>query len=131
LKKDINIKYPLKEDEKSKITVKYDIKTGLIAPLRKDENVGNVRILLDGTVVAHVEYHLPQNIDRKTFNLILLGLLGIIVVSCLLTPFMPHDPLSLKNGYSLIWLHIMYMIGAYLHKYNKKGCLFNIGNLFI
>ena len=59
-----------------------------------------------------------QNIDKKTFELLLLGFGSILLISGLLAPIMPRDPFVLDDGYSLIWLCMMYLAGAYIHKYD-------------
>lgn len=65
LSKDIKLKYPIKEDEISKLKFKYNIKPNLVAPLRKNESVGNVEISLNGDIIGEVNYLLPDNIERK------------------------------------------------------------------
>ncbi|MBQ9313654.1 MAG: D-alanyl-D-alanine carboxypeptidase [Clostridia bacterium] len=68
LSKDLNLMYPLKENEKEKVEVEYDLKTNLTAPLFKGENVGTVKIKLDGGIINQIEYTLPQNINRKSWQ---------------------------------------------------------------
>lgn len=55
-----------------------------------------------------------DNISQQTYKKFLLLLLfGIGCMDCLL----PTDAFSLNNGYSFIWLMVMYLFGAYIRKY--------------
>lgn len=54
-----------------------------------------------------------NNCDKKYFKNILLMLVIIIICS-----FKYQDVFLLNNGYSTLWLIILYIIGAYIKKYN-------------
>lgn len=68
LSENMNIPYPLKNSEKDAITIKYDIDNSLVAPLKKGETVGKVKILLNGIEISLVEYKLPEDINRKSWQ---------------------------------------------------------------
>lgn len=55
-----------------------------------------------------------QHISKKTFDIMLLGL---FIFSSILSSFLLQDPLVLDSGYSTLWLCILYITGAYIHKY--------------
>lgn len=65
LRKNVDFKYPLKEDESDKIAVRYDIKSNLQAPLFKGEKIATANIYLDGVRIGEIDYTLPENIYRK------------------------------------------------------------------
>jgi surface polysaccharide O-acyltransferase-like enzyme len=56
-----------------------------------------------------------QNISKPSFDLTLVGLFVVFVL--IATPLL-HDPLVLNVGYSAIWLCLLYVVGAYMHKYD-------------
>lgn len=66
--KEMNLLYPIKDTEKDKITFQYDIPKNLVAPLKKGEMIGTVRVLLDGVEIKKAEYYLPEDINRKTWR---------------------------------------------------------------
>ena len=68
LSKNIDLKYPLKAKEKESLVVKYNIKSGLVAPLPKGEIIAITEIMLNGTTIAKINYSLPENINRKTWK---------------------------------------------------------------
>lgn len=55
--------------------------------------------------------HISQQTYKKFLLLLLLGV-------CCLDCFFPRDPFNLNNGYSAIWLIIVYLFGAYIRKYD-------------
>jgi len=57
---------------------------------------------------------LIENIDKKNFNYLLLVLLVLnSILSCI-----PNVTVILNSGYSVIWFINLYLIGAYINKYN-------------
>lgn len=68
LSKETSMLFPLKESEKSQISVDYDIESSLVAPLKKGEVVGRVKIFLDQTEISAIEYVLPEDINRKSWQ---------------------------------------------------------------
>lgn len=68
LSKDIDFKYPLKDDEISKIQVKYNVLSDLVAPVNKGELVGTTEIFFDNIKIGEIEYTLPENIERKNWK---------------------------------------------------------------
>ena len=71
LSKNFKLFYPLKEDEIQKLTVEYNIKQNLVAPIQKAENVGNTKVKLDGIVIKQIDYIIPKNIPRKSWRVYL------------------------------------------------------------
>lgn len=80
-----------------------------------------------------------ERMDKKTFSLILISVFVFLI--CPPIPF-HTDPYFLIGGYSMIWLIILYLFGAYIRKYNfgqnigiTKGLigygLFNVITFFI
>lgn len=59
------------------------------------------------------------NIDRKILKRLLISCLCLFTV---LPTVLYKDSFYFKNGYSMIWLMILYLFGAYFHKY-KINCL--------
>lgn len=58
-----------------------------------------------------------HNLSQKMFrSFLIIVLIGIGVFDCI----MPIDALVLNNGYSPIWLIILYLFGAYIKKYDLK-----------
>ena len=58
-----------------------------------------------------------NNISKKTFEKFLLVILvGVCIVDCVI----PKDPFVFNNGYSVIWLMLLYFFGAYIRKYDLK-----------
>ena len=45
-------------------------------------------------------------------------LFSLFFVFCVISTPLLHDPLVLSRGYSTLWLSILYIVGAYIHKYN-------------
>lgn len=68
LNKDFSLFYPLKKEEQDKIFVEYDIKSKLVAPLKKGETIGYATIELDGITLKQVTYTLPEDINRKSWK---------------------------------------------------------------
>lgn len=68
LTKDINLKYPLKEDEISKIRVKYNAQSNLVAPVEKGKVVATTEIFLDSVKIGEIIYSLPEKIERKDWK---------------------------------------------------------------
>ncbi len=68
LSKKFEIIYPLKDEELSKIEVKYHIKSDLNAPLEEGEEIGYAEIFLDNVKIKEVNYILPQKIERKNWK---------------------------------------------------------------
>ena len=66
--KDINLKYPLKDDEISNIQVKYNIMPNLVAPLKMGTKVADIEIFLEGTKICEINYELPTNIEKKDWK---------------------------------------------------------------
>ncbi len=56
-----------------------------------------------------------NNISQQTYKKILLLILFVI---CCIDCVLPIDAFTLNNGYSAIWLMIVYLFGAYIRKYN-------------
>lgn len=63
---------------------------------------------------------LPQNVLRNS-------LVSIFILMCLIQTVIRKDPYGLGNGYSMIWLAILYLAGGYTSKYVKirssKKCI--------
>lgn len=58
-----------------------------------------------------------KNISRNMFNkFILVILFAICVIDCI----MPMDAFLFNNGYSPIWLMVLYLFGAYIKTFNIK-----------
>ena len=58
-----------------------------------------------------------NNISQTTFEKFLLVILiGVCVFDC----GVPGDPFVINNGYSVIWLMLLYFFGAYIRKYDLK-----------
>ena len=55
------------------------------------------------------------HIEKKAYDILLLSMFALY---CFFGYFSLHDAYSLSSGYSMIWLCILYLLGAYLHKYN-------------
>lgn len=55
-----------------------------------------------------------NNISQQTYKKVLLLILFVI---CYIDCVLPIDAFSLNNGYSAIWLMIVYLFGAYIRKY--------------
>lgn len=53
--------------------------------------------------------------DKKLLGTVLLT---VFVLLCTLPAFLRSDPYLLGGGYTTIWLVIMYLTGAYVHKYD-------------
>lgn len=68
LSKDIDFKYPLKDDEISKIQVKYNVLSNLVAPVNKGEVIATTEIFLDSVKIGEIQYVLPENIERKDWK---------------------------------------------------------------
>jgi len=66
--KDESVLYLLKDSEIEKMTVEYDMKSNLIAPLRKGEHIATITVKVDGVTIKQIDYHLPEDINRKTWN---------------------------------------------------------------
>lgn len=69
-----------------------------------------------------------EKVDRKTFSLILLSIFILLVF---IPVFVNTDPYIMNEGYSMIWLIILYLLGSYIRKYSiaekitaKKSFLF-------
>lgn len=56
-----------------------------------------------------------NNISQQTYKKVLLLILFVI---CCIYCVIPIDAFSLNNGYSAIWLMIVYLFGAYIRKYD-------------
>lgn len=64
---------------------------------------------------------------RKNMYTMLIVFFLFFIVIC--TTLWPHDAYKLEGGYSMVWLAMMYMLGAYLNKYDilkkiniERGC---------
>ena len=54
-------------------------------------------------------------ISQKYYRkLLIVILIGVCTISCLL----PIDAFTLNNGYSMLWLNVVYLFGAYIRKYD-------------
>jgi surface polysaccharide O-acyltransferase-like enzyme len=58
-----------------------------------------------------------NRISKETFGKLLIV---ILIVVCCIDCVIPTDAFILNNGYSPIWLMIVYLFGAYLKKYDIK-----------
>ena len=58
-----------------------------------------------------------HNISKKLFEKILLV---ILIAVCIIDCGDPKDPFVLSDGYSPIWLMILYLFGGYIRKYDVK-----------
>jgi len=56
-----------------------------------------------------------NNISQQTYKKVLLLILFVI---CCIDCVLPIDAFTLNNGYSAIWLVIVYLFGAYIRKYD-------------
>ena len=56
-----------------------------------------------------------NNISQQTYKKVLLVILLLI---CCIDCVIPIDAFSLNNGYSVIWLMMVYLFGAYIRKYD-------------
>lgn len=56
-----------------------------------------------------------NNISQQTYKKVLLLILFAV---CFIDCIVPTDAFTLNNGYSAIWLMIVYLFGAYIRKYN-------------
>jgi surface polysaccharide O-acyltransferase-like enzyme len=56
-----------------------------------------------------------EKLDRKTIFGIIISALFIIAFA---TRFLQKDPYGLKDGYSVLWLSILYLVGGYCSKYD-------------
>lgn len=63
-----------------------------------------------------------EHTDKRTITYVLTS---IFVLLCFLPLLLMTDPYSLSSGYSLIWLSILYLTGAYLHKYKIADSIAN------
>lgn len=64
------------------------------------------------------------HIEKKTYDALLLSIFGLF---CVLGYFSLHDAYTLNSGYSL--LCILYLLGAYLYKYDIAAKVKNVGLL--
>lgn len=55
-----------------------------------------------------------QNISRETYKKILLF---VLLVICVIDTIIPIDAFMLGDGYSFVWLMLVYLFGAYIKKY--------------
>ena len=57
--------YPLKEEEKDKITFEMEVVTELTAPVNKEENVGILKVYLDNNLIFSENIYTMENIKEK------------------------------------------------------------------
>ena len=69
IKRSGEILYPIKEEEKNKITVKNERITNLKAPLKAGEYLGNQQFYLGENFIKKVEIYLPEDIQRKSWKI--------------------------------------------------------------
>lgn len=59
----------------------------------------------------YIIHHMPKQTVHKLFVAVAVG---VCIFDCIL----PGDPLCLGEGYSPAWLAVMYLVGAYIKKYD-------------
>jgi hypothetical protein len=64
-----------------------------------------------------------EHTDKKALGIFLMV---VFVIGCAVPTVMKSDPYRMVGGYSTVWLALLYLAGAYIHKYNaaeniKKG----------
>lgn len=65
---DGNIILPIKKEKKDKITYKYEIDSGLKAPIREGESIGKLYIYIDDELKKIIDIKLPKTIEKKGIN---------------------------------------------------------------
>lgn len=59
-----------------------------------------------------------QNLNKKALTLCLLAIFLLFSVIPSILSFVSGDPYGLGDGYSMIWLSLLYLLGGYLRKYD-------------
>jgi len=58
-----------------------------------------------------------NHVSQTTYSNVLIA---ILIVLCTANRIMPLDSFGLSDGYSMIWLLVMYLFGAYIRKYDLQ-----------
>lgn len=61
--------------------------------------------------------HIVKNIEKKVFDKALITCFIGFCIFAVLIPF-SYEPFHLEGGYSTLWLCLMYLVGAYIKKYD-------------
>ena len=56
-----------------------------------------------------------RNVSKKHYEI---TLISCLIMICTLPKILKTSPYDTDKGYSLLWLSLLYILGAYLHKYN-------------
>lgn len=62
-----NFKMPILSSKKDKITYKYKIYDGLMAPVMSGEKIGEIAILLEDNIIKKFFVYMPETLEKKGF----------------------------------------------------------------
>jgi len=60
--------YPLTEEEKSRVRLKYHLVDSMDAPIFAGTDAGTLNIVLDNEVIGQIKLKVKENVEKKTFS---------------------------------------------------------------